>query len=110
SLALSSNTMPIVELTSLADETIRRRLESVSGVGQVQIAGGQEREIRVNLLLDQMQARGVSVTEIMGALQRQNMEVPAGRLERDNVEQLVRVTGRIVDPQQFGSIIVAHRN
>ena len=38
------------ELTTLADETIRRRLESVSGVGQVQIAGGLEREIRVNLL------------------------------------------------------------
>src|SRR5690606_11422042 len=78
-----------------------------SGVGQVQLAGGQEREIRVNLLPDQMQARGVSVTDVMGALQRQNMEVPAGRLERENVEQLVRVTGRIVDPAQFGSIIVA---
>lgn len=110
SLALSSNNMPIADLTALADETIRRRIESVTGVGQVQIAGGQEREIRINLLPDQMQARGVSVNDIRGALQRQNMEVPAGRLERDNVEHLVRVTGRIDDPQAFGSVIVANRN
>lgn len=109
SLTLSSNTMPIEDLTALADETIRRRLESVSGVGQAQVTGGQAREIRVNLIPDQMQARGVSVSDVMGALQRQNMEVPAGRLERDNVEQLVRVTGRIVDPERFGAIIVANR-
>jgi hydrophobic/amphiphilic exporter-1 (mainly G- bacteria), HAE1 family len=110
SLALSSGTLTVPELTTLADETIRRRLESVSGVGQVQIAGGLEREIRVNLLPERMQAVGVSAQEIMGALQRQNLEVPAGRVERGTGEQLVRVTGRITDPAQFNDVIVATRN
>lgn len=109
SLALASENLSTVELTSLADDLVRTRLEAAPGVGQVRLVGGQEREIRVFLLPDRMRARGVSVAEIIGALQRQNLEVPAGRLERGNVEQLVRVTGRITDPQQFRSIIVASR-
>jgi HAE1 family hydrophobic/amphiphilic exporter-1 len=109
SLALSSGTLTVPELTTLADETIRRRLESVGGVGQVQIAGGLEREIRVNLLPERMQAVGVSAQDIMGALGRQNLEVPAGRVERGTGEQLVRVTGRITDPAQFADVIVATR-
>jgi HAE1 family hydrophobic/amphiphilic exporter-1 len=110
SLALSSSTLSVPELTTLADETIRRAFESVSGVGQVQIAGGLEREIRVNLLPERMQAVGVSAQDVMGALGRQNLEVPAGRVERGTGEQLVRVTGRITDPAQFNDVIVAMRN
>lgn len=109
SLALSSDVLPTVELTTLADETIRRRLESITGVGEVRIAGGLEREVRINLLPDRMHAVGVSVPEVIGALQRQNMEVPAGRLERGSSEQLVRVTGRITEVRDFEDIIVANR-
>ncbi len=110
SLALSSSRLSAAELTRLADEDMRRRLEAVSGVGQVQIAGGLAREIRINLDPRSMQSLGVSANEIMGALQRQNLEVPAGRLERGAREQLVRVTGRITDPAQFAQIIIATRN
>lgn len=110
SLALSSNTMPLVDMTTLADEDIRRALESVSGVGEVRLAGGLAREIRVNLLPAELEARGITVPEIMGALQRQNLEVPAGRVEHGTNERIVRVTGRIVNPEQFGSIVVSMRN
>ena len=110
SLALSSDVLSAAELTSLADETVRRRLETVNGVGEVEVAGGLEREIRVFLDPGKMQALGISVTDITGALQRQNMEVPAGRLERGDREHLVRIAGRITDPAQFAEIIVANRN
>lgn len=110
SIALSSSTLSAVELTSLADETVRRRLEAVNGVGEVQIAGGLEREIRIYLDPEKMQALGISVAEVTGAIQRQNLEVPAGRLERGDQEQLVRVAGRITDPDQFADIIIANRN
>src|SRR5829696_2799740 len=63
SLALSSEAMPIVNLTTLADETVGRQLESVSGVGEVRLAGGLAREIRVNLLPGQLQALGVTVPD-----------------------------------------------
>ncbi|HET7623414.1 MAG TPA: efflux RND transporter permease subunit [Gemmatimonadaceae bacterium] len=109
SLALSSNSMPLVNLTSLADETIRRRLENVRGVGEVRIAGGLEREVRIFILPSRLQAVGVSVSEVMAALQSQNLEIPAGRVEKGGAERLVRVTGRITDPDQFGEVIVANR-
>jgi HAE1 family hydrophobic/amphiphilic exporter-1 len=110
SLALSSESQPLVTLTSLADETIRRRIESVRGVGEVRLAGGLEREVRVFLLPERMRALGVSVPQVMAALQSQNLEVPAGRIERGGTEELVRVTGRIEDPLQFGQVIVTTRN
>lgn len=109
SLALSSRSMSLVNLTSLADETIRRRLENVRGVGEVRIAGGLEREVRVFILPSRLQAVGVSVGEVMAALQSQNLEIPAGRVEKGGAERLVRVTGRITDPKQFGDVIVANR-
>jgi HAE1 family hydrophobic/amphiphilic exporter-1 len=110
SLALSSRTLPLPRLTALADEDLRRELESVRGVGEVRIAGGLEQEIRVYLQPDRLRALGVSVSEVMGALRAQNLEAPAGRLERGGTETLVRVTGRITDPAQFNEIIVANRN
>ncbi|HLA62780.1 MAG TPA: efflux RND transporter permease subunit [Rhodothermales bacterium] len=110
SLAVSSQTIPIQDLTALADETIRRQLEAVPGVGEVQVTGGLAREIRVNVDPERLQAAGVSVGDVIAALQGQNLEVPAGRVERGTGEQLVRVTGRITDPEQFNGIIVANRN
>jgi HAE1 family hydrophobic/amphiphilic exporter-1 len=109
SVAIASPTLPLVQLTTLADETIRRQLESVSGVGEVRLAGGLEREIRVFLLPSRLQSLGVTVPEVMAALQRQNLEVPAGRVERGGTERLVRVTGRITDPRQFQDVVVANR-
>lgn len=109
SLALSSETMPVVEQTMLADETIRRALESVPGVGEVRISGGMKREVRVYLQPDRMQAVGITVPEVLGALQSQNLEVPAGRVDQGAAERLVRVTGRITDVRQFGEVIVATR-
>ncbi|HEX6307080.1 MAG TPA: efflux RND transporter permease subunit [Longimicrobiales bacterium] len=110
SLALASNSLGVAELTRLADEDVRRRLEAVNGVGNVQLAGGLLREIRVFIDPAQMQSYGVSIDEVMGALQRQNVEAPAGRIESGSREELVRVTGRITDPAQFASIVVANRS
>lgn len=110
SVALSSDHLGLGPLTTLADETVRRRLEAVPGVGNVQLAGGLERQIRIHVIPNRLQALGVSLNDVLGALQRQNLEVPAGRIESGPTEQLVRVTGRITEPQQFARVIVATRN
>ena len=110
SLALSSTTTPIGDLTTLADNEIRRTLESVNGVGRVQITGGLAREVHVLLDPTSMQSLNVSVSQVMSALQQQNLDVPAGRIETQNREELVRVLGRIERPEQFGGIIVADRD
>ena len=80
-LSLSSDQQSIADLTVLADEQIRRAFENVAGVGEVRIAGGLQREVRVNLDPDRLRSVGVSVPEVMRAHQSPDMEVPAGRIE-----------------------------
>jgi HAE1 family hydrophobic/amphiphilic exporter-1 len=110
SLALSGQGWAMRDLTRLATETIARRIETVDGVGSVTVVGGLEREIHVLLLPARMEALGVSPDLVAAALQRENMDTPAGRVERGNAEQLVRVKGRITDPMAFANVVVATRN
>ena len=106
SLALSSDTLSVGALTRLADDRVRKALEAVDGVGRVQISGGSAREIHVLLDAEAMQARKVSVQEVMTALARQNLEIPAGRIATRTREQLVRVFGRLARSEQFSDVIV----
>jgi HAE1 family hydrophobic/amphiphilic exporter-1 len=110
SLSLSGRGWALRDLTTLATETISRRLETVDGVGSVSVVGGLEREIDVLLLPPRLDALGVSPDMVSAALRRENMDMPAGRVERGNAEQLVRVKGRITDPAAFGSVVVTSRN
>src|SRR6266568_2140345 len=71
------------DLTRLADEVVSRRIENISGVGSVTVVGGLKREIG---------------------------DVPAGRVEQGNAENLVRVAGKIRDPGDFAKLIVTTRN
>ena len=109
SLALSGEGWAQRDLTQLATETISRRIETVDGVGNVTVVGGLEREIDVLLLPPRMEALGVSPDMVVAALRRENMDAPAGRVERGIGEQLVRVKGRVRDPQQFANLVVTVR-
>jgi HAE1 family hydrophobic/amphiphilic exporter-1 len=97
------------DLTELADEKVSRRLQNIPGVGSVTVAGGVRREIHVLLLPDRMEALGVSPDMIVAALKRENTDVPAGRVQRGASENLVRIKGRIVEPRDFGAVIVGVR-
>lgn len=109
SLTLSSETRSLGELTALADGDWRRALESVSGVGRVQVSGGVKREIHVWLDILRMLSLGIPAGQVIEALQHQSMDVPAGRVEHGNDEYLVRVVGRARRPEDFGRIIVSDR-
>ena len=108
-IAIQSDQRPIRELTDLADEVIATRIEAVTGVGEVNVVGGTARQIRVQLDPDAMRAYGIGPAQVSAALARENQEVPAGRVQRGETQQLVRVTGRIVDPGAFGDVVVATR-
>jgi HAE1 family hydrophobic/amphiphilic exporter-1 len=108
-LALSGEGWAMRDLTRLATETIKKRIENVSGVGNVTVVGGLEREIHVELVPAQLSALGVTPDEVVQALRRENMDAPSGRVERGNSEQSVRVQGRVRDPAAFGDVVVAVR-
>ena len=110
SIAAQSTERPLREITDMADETIVTRLQAVPGVGAVNRTGGSERVIRVQVDPAALNSYRVTPQQVMQALQRENQEVPAGRVDYGEIERLVRVTGRVIEPRQFANIVVAVRN
>jgi len=106
SLSVVSPQLTPVELTSLTEKVIKRRLESIEGVGSLTIVGGQRREIQVYLDPERMKAYGLTVPDVVLALRQGNMEVPAGKVHNQTMEELVRVEGKLADPKLFQSLIV----
>jgi HAE1 family hydrophobic/amphiphilic exporter-1 len=97
------------EVTDIADKKIKRLIESINGVGNVEIVGGRTREIEIWVDPDKMRAFNVSAAEVANAVKLQNMELPGGRVEQGKRELTVRTMGRIPDPAQFNNLIVANR-
>src|SRR4051812_24151342 len=97
------------EVTDVADKQIKERIESINGVGQVEIVGGREREIEVWVDPDKLRAYNVTVGEVAAAVKLQNMEVPGGRVDEGTRELTVRTMGRIVNPADFNNLVVATR-
>ena len=104
-----SGDLPLRDLTEIADEQIKERLESVSGVGQVQLVGGADREIQIRLDPDVMRSFNVTLSEVAAALRQQNVELPAGRIPLGPQELTVRTMGKITDPREFRAVPVADR-
>ena len=100
---------PLREVTRIADEQIKQRLESVNGVGQVSIVGGAKREIQVRLDPDRMRSYGVTVTDVSSALRQQNLTLPGGRVSQGERELTLRTMGKITDPRQFGQVAITNR-
>jgi hydrophobic/amphiphilic exporter-1 (mainly G- bacteria), HAE1 family len=104
-----SSPRPLSELTRLADRRIKQPLESVAGVGQIQIVGGAARQIQIRLDPDEMLAHSITVTDVTAALRLQNLELPGGRMSRGAQEFTVRTMGKITDARDFNTIPVATR-
>jgi HAE1 family hydrophobic/amphiphilic exporter-1 len=109
SITLRSSARSPRELTTLADQLVRKRIENVRGVGQVTLVGGVKREVQVLLRPADMEAMGVGVDQIIAAVRAENQELPAGSLAAREREQMVQIQGRIARPEQLGRIIVARR-
>lgn len=107
SLVVSSKTMGPGDLTSIADPGVTRELRAISGVAEVTVAGGVEREISVNLRPIDMASNGVSVSQVVQALVAQNLAAPVGRINAELQESSIRLRGRIETLDEFNNVIVA---
>ncbi|WP_425616134.1 efflux RND transporter permease subunit [Anatilimnocola sp. NA78] len=98
------------EVTELAKKQIKENLETIYGVGAVTLVGGRQRAINIILDVDQLAAYRLSAEDIRGALLRQNLEVPGGRVDQGSQELVLRTMGRIEKVADFENLIVADRN
>jgi HAE1 family hydrophobic/amphiphilic exporter-1 len=106
---LVSGPLPLRELTEIADKQVRRAIQTVDGVGSVDLNGGQARQIRILLDAQKLTAHNFTVLDVRGALQRENIEAPGGRLITGPQELGLRTLGRVTSAEQFGEIVIGTR-
>ncbi len=94
------------DVTELADKRVRRQIESIDGVGQVNILGGKKRQINVWLEPVKLEAAGLTAVDVELALAQQNLSVPGGQIETGPKSLSLRVQGRVQDVAHIDRIII----
>ncbi len=105
-----SGPAPIRDITEFADKKLRRRLESINGVGQALIVGGRPRQINVVVDTEKLTSLGLTTAQVVGALQSQNVQIPGGKVEQGIRDLTLRTYGRVTTPQEFANISIMTRN
>jgi len=99
----------IRDLTEYADKRVKTRLERIPGVGSVSVVGGRAREIRIWIDPLRLAGHGLAVDDVLGALRREHVELPSGRIETPGLEYALKTEGKLPTPAAFGGIVVAER-
>ena len=96
-------------LTEIADKIVRRGIQTIDGVGEVNLIGGQSRQVRVLIDAQRLTAHGLTVIQLRNAIVNENVEEPGGRMIHGPEQVDLRTMGRITSAGQFGDIIIAYR-
>ena len=110
SITVSSASLTPAQLTRLVDPGMTREFRSLAGVADVSVAGEVKRELTVELRPQALLANGVGVSQVVQALQSQNLAAPVGRIEGSMQERTIRLQGRLTEPAEFANLVVATRN
>jgi hydrophobic/amphiphilic exporter-1 (mainly G- bacteria), HAE1 family len=109
-LALSSRTLPLSKVDEYAETLLAQRISTVSGVAQVNVLGAQKYAVRLQLDPTALTARGLGIDEVVGAVQKGNVNLPTGVLNgRDNA-LTIQANGQLTSADAYGPLIVAYRN
>ncbi|BAB76993.1 efflux RND transporter permease subunit [Anabaena sp. FACHB-709] len=102
--ALTSPSLEGLDLRVFAEEELARELGVVSGVAGVDVSGGVQEEIRVNIDLDRLQALGVGLTDVLDELRDRNVDISGGRILGQNSEPLTRTVGRFQNADELRNL------
>lgn len=105
SLAVSGR-RSLREVTEIARKQVKEHLETLRGVGQVILLGGQERAINIYVDPDRLTAQHLSIGRVRSAIGQQNVELPGGRLDQTRRELVVRTMGRLQQVGDFNDLII----
>ncbi|MDZ7684352.1 MAG: efflux RND transporter permease subunit [Gammaproteobacteria bacterium] len=97
-----------VRISDYADQRIRERLASVRGVGRVQIGGQRTYAVRVRLDPAKLAAHQVTVQEVVNTIQRNNIDIPSGRIESEAREFLLKTRGQLSEAAPINELIIRY--
>jgi HAE1 family hydrophobic/amphiphilic exporter-1 len=97
------------KLSYYADKVLKEQLQSINGVGMIQTGGLREREIRVWLDPEKLEARSVSSQDVVQAIKLKHVELPGGRIEAGKMEYSVKVKGEYTSVEELSNLVVADR-
>ena len=108
-LGASGNLDPI-QMRRIIDDQVKYRLERLPGVAAINVRGGLDREIHVNLYADKIKALGLPLDQILGKIKAENVNIPAGSLERGDLEVMLRTPGEYTSLKDLRNTVIAIRD
>jgi len=105
-IGFSSDQLSAIELNDYLDRNIIDRLSILPGVASITIGGERKYAIRVWLDPDKMSSRNITVTDILRAINSENIEKPAGRLDSNTRELELQMTSKLSDVSEFENIVL----
>jgi HAE1 family hydrophobic/amphiphilic exporter-1 len=104
-MSVKSN-MPTSDFFQFIKDKIQPRIAKTSGVGMVNLTGGEEREIQINIDLEKLKSVGLSLNMITNTIKAANMDFPTGSIKEENSQYVVRIAGKFDDVNQMSELIV----
>lgn len=105
-LGIQSNTRNLLQLSEMANNVFKERMQTIPGVSSVQIWGEKKYSMRLWLDPTKLAAFSLSAVDVRNALNRENIELPSGRIEGDNTELSIRTVGRLSTEEEFNDLII----
>ena len=105
-VSLVSDRLDPMEVSEIANNHVKERLQTINGVSEVAIWGEKRPVVRLWIDPVRMQALGVSGAQMAAALKQGNLELPSGSIEGSETTLSIRTLGRVLDPKSFGNIAV----
>ncbi|MCO6491027.1 MAG: efflux RND transporter permease subunit [Phaeodactylibacter sp.] len=105
-LNIQSDRRSLLELTDIADNIFKERLQTINGVSEIRIWGSKRYAMRLWIDPDKLAAYDMTPLDVQNALRRENIELPSGSIEGANTELTVRTKGRLVTPEEFNSLVL----
>lgn len=96
------------EITTFTKNVIQKRLENIPGVGAVNLVGGAEREVQIEVDAAKLQSYNLSIQDVAMSIGASNVEIPGGNLTEDTKQVTLRTMGKFKKVEDFNNVIVAH--
>ncbi|MEB2330149.1 MAG: efflux RND transporter permease subunit [Ignavibacteriaceae bacterium] len=105
-LYVKSDKRNLMEVSNFATNIIKERLQTINGVASVNVFGEKKYSMRLWLDPVKLTAHGITAIDIQNAINRENIELPSGRIEGDDVELTIRTLGRLNTVDEFNNLII----